>query len=133
MIDVEIEEKVLGRVPCDKWRFMSFGSAGGAVSVRGACDHETGTCYPADLSSPWPDYRNNPGAAMTLVNQMKRRGYYVSMQNCCSPEKEWCVIFSNDDDAYEGQGKFCDAVVQAALATVGWSRPEGAPQDGAAL
>lgn len=56
-----------------------------------------------------------------VVEEMKSRGYYISIQNC-HPKKEWCVLIVDNkptgnpkEGIGEGQGEICVAICLAAL------------------
>jgi len=58
-------------------------------------------------------------AAWGVVEKMRDRGCYVAVQNCHSPETEWCAIIADDEDSYEGKGSAPIAICLAALKAVG--------------
>lgn len=53
-----------------------------------------------------------------VIEKMKELGYYVAIQCCHAPKSPWCVIISNERDAWEAKGDFCGASCRAALKAV---------------
>lgn len=88
-VDVMVEEKVFGRVPCDQWRYMSFGAAGGPVALS-TCEHR---CYSSDRSLPHPEYTKNIRSAWLVVQEMKRVAKFESNKLWV----EFCFILGGSD------------------------------------
>ena len=60
--------------------------------------------------------------AWEVVESFRVRGYYVSIQNCHAPKKDWCVIICDNNPVGnpkegigEGQGEIGPAICLAAL------------------
>ncbi len=75
--------KAMGLVPCDKWRDINLGSAGGFCKTLYAdsCEHESGKCYPIDVC---PKYSTEWSAGGPLI---EKYGIEISIGN--SETKIW--------------------------------------------
>jgi hypothetical protein len=75
-LDAFIEQKVFGRVPCNDWRAVNFGSIGGP-GFEQACGHGRDECYCAKttgsmggkVGGPRP-FTTNMEAAMQIVDRL---------------------------------------------------------------
>jgi hypothetical protein len=77
-LDAIIAEKVLGLEPCDNWRPINLGSAGGPAMLK-ECP-PTHNCYPRSRPST---YSSNIYAAWSVVEHLAReRGWEVTIKVC---------------------------------------------------
>ena len=74
-IDTQIAEKVMGLIPCDKWKPASMGIAGGMVMMNDhkVCRHKE--CYPSVPDLQWPGngprpYSTDIKAAWDIVEKL---------------------------------------------------------------
>jgi hypothetical protein len=67
-----IDEQFFGKIPCDCWRMISLGSAGG-LGYQKVCNHEN--CYPRQMPG---DY-TKPWGTVALLEELRRQGYTVTL------------------------------------------------------
>ena len=111
-LDRACAHEVNGLVPCDRWKPINFGSAGGPA-LQKMCDHAPNTCYSSVETGSMlgriggvPPYASKLHAAFVLLEFVLDRGMTVSLQSS-GPHSEfagWEVILR-------------DATSGAALAT----------------
>jgi len=74
-LDIQIEQEVMLRVPCDHWHLFSPGDMlNGPVWIRDnsdPCEHER--CYPRNNPT---DYSDSLDAAFEMEEEIKRRGLH---------------------------------------------------------
>lgn len=63
--------RVMGEVPCEKWRSINFGRGGGAAMMNEGCEHN-GKCFPAE-TGPSP-YAEKTEAAFQVQDRIAELG-----------------------------------------------------------
>ncbi|MCI0338799.1 MAG: hypothetical protein L0226_14585 [Acidobacteria bacterium] len=87
-LDVLVVECVLGRVPCDNWKEINLGSAGGFVMMRDCrLDHQ---CYPR--SHP-PGYSTHLEAAWQVIEYLAIEGWDLTIRCIGSQLKNNKIVY----------------------------------------
>ena len=123
-LDHLVAEKVMGRIPCDRWTEMNFGSAGGPV-LRKNCDHEN--CYSTlEIGSihgtigGCPRYSSKIHLAWEVVKHLQSQGYDLMLESLRSGE-EWSAIFipsaaaATGASSYEGLARSSSSSAETAI------------------
>lgn len=77
-LDAIIAEKVMGLEPCDNWRPINLGSAGGPAMMKECAPAHN--CYPRSRPST---YSSNIHAAWSVVEHLaQERGWEVTIKVC---------------------------------------------------
>lgn len=84
-LNIEVA-RFMGLVPCDGWKVVNFGSAGGPLLVGDNCPHKEGECYPTrEVESMGgtfggvPHYSTDIACAMQVFEKLRGSG-------------EWCCL-----------------------------------------
>jgi hypothetical protein len=81
-----LAKRVMGLVPCDGWRLINFGAAGGPALLK-ECEHENGRCYAVSPVGSIhgrvggvPEYATEIRAMRELIKCLNDRGLTVEVQ-----------------------------------------------------
>jgi hypothetical protein len=94
-LDALIAERVMGIVPCDKWRKTNLGSAGGPALMKddGDCPHERDKCYSVITTASIygviggpRKYSTDIKAAWKVVERLRTDGWLVRVQEMPNEE-----------------------------------------------
>lgn len=104
-LDLLVAEKVMSLVPCDNWRPINFGSAGGPAFQKD-CEHEN--CYPASERGSahgrmggCPQYSTNITLAWQVVEHLRKQGLEFTIDSR-GGDPYWAE-FANENHTVGGQ------------------------------
>ena len=125
-LDVLVAEKVMGLIPCDKWR-ATYGGYGMAITMQGAlhvndgCEHD-GRCYPIGHPSC---YSTNIAAAWEVVEKLNKMqlGWFSLEQFGARGQEEWTAMIwtggEDEADCFAGHAETVPpAICHAALKAI---------------
>lgn len=114
-INILIEEKVFGKVPCDKWEYVNFGAGGGA-GCQSRCAHvnaegneEIVGCYSSNRNLPNPNYMKYLSAAWHVFLHLSPGDIEIHRDH-----KDRFFIHVGDE-CYGHDKDICRAICEAAL------------------
>ena len=114
-LDIEVAEKVMGEVPCDKWNYINLSSGGGPAMMNEGCQHN-GKCYPR-IEGPCK-YSDNISAAMEVVEKLESLGFDIAMWRRYG-STFWEVEFNSGKTNGEADARTLpEAICRAALASI---------------